>query len=433
MRPSLPASLVLCSTLLGCVAERDDVAAVEQHGTFPSPQPLTTKQIVDREVGIYQSLPRSYVGLSVIVVRDGSAGTYHYGEIVDGSGIRPTDYTYYAIGSVTKTFTATLMALFEKQDIVDWNDKLVDHLPDPPAWEYPYTVGTNRAQIEIRDLALHRSGLWRDPSGNFARGTYEADFSALLRTLADCTYPNGPCNAPLPLDAVPPTVARDSHYPYSNWAYAVLAHVLASKLNTTIDYAFQTRLFDPLGMYHTGDKEDLLEQGCLPTGETCTYADYGDCDYRSSCHWTFSTHAAIGYDMDHGILVPSTSQGSDQAIKRGSGTLWSTPGDMQRWLHYLVDGTGGTTDMRTIVPWLHKERALDEDSSGAATWMAFLGKYQFTEGRNLRYLRKVGTIDHQFSTFLGISDDRRVGIIVMSNLEPYDVTDLGERLIDALH
>jgi hypothetical protein len=71
------------------------------------------KTIVDK---IVDSITRRYiqksntVGLSIGIIKDGKISTYNYGETKRGNGQLPATNTIYEIGSITKTFTAAILA-----------------------------------------------------------------------------------------------------------------------------------------------------------------------------------------------------------------------------------------------------------------------------------------------------------------------------------
>jgi CubicO group peptidase (beta-lactamase class C family) len=93
------------------------------------------------------------VGLVVGVHDRGQEQIFAYGEVVKGSGTLPTASTVFEIGSVTKTFTATLFALFMQRGLVGFDDPLQQYLP-----EWGTVPSYNGRQITLIDLAgIHRS------------------------------------------------------------------------------------------------------------------------------------------------------------------------------------------------------------------------------------------------------------------------------------
>jgi CubicO group peptidase (beta-lactamase class C family) len=410
--------LAICSTLAGCAIDEEELGETESAeiviGPTLPPLQRTVKSIVDEQVGpLWEAFTgkRRYAGLSVVVIRNGTRYQFHYGEAVLGSGVTPNASTYYAIGSVTKTFTASLLALYDRRGVVDLDDLLDDHTG--------YALGGDRDQITLEDLALHHSGLPRNPPGGedaYQTGTYNGDFAALMGALDDCT--STPCEAP---------AALTDEGSYSNYGYAVLAHVLARKnsSSTTVQTALNTGLLDPLGMTSTRGKAHLTESSCVSSSDPCTYGDYGECTYLASCNNTFSPRAAIGYYQSGTWMFRAGDEGSDDNIKAGSGTLWSTPTDMGKWLAYHMDvNSSATTELRAILPTIHRVRTGDD--------LALFGKEVVTpEGHTL--IRKTGLITNQFKTYMAFVDGGTTGVVVMSNLDgDFSTSGLGERLIDAL-
>jgi CubicO group peptidase (beta-lactamase class C family) len=419
MKLQTPTWLLLCSTLgLGCALDDVDYnETAEALEVFPAPNlpPLqrTVKSIVDEEVGpVWEPLTgrRRYAGLSVIVIRNGTRYQFHYGEAVLGTGLKPTSNTLYAIGSVTKTFTATMLALADRRNLADRTDLLADHTT--------YPLGGDRDQITLQDLALHHSGLPRNPPGGqsaYHTGTYSGDFAALMGSLDDCS--SSPCQAP---------VSLDDEGAYSNYGYAVLGHVLSRAFShTTVQSAFTSTLLNPLGMANTGSKSMFTESSCVAASDPCTYSDYGECTYLPACNMTFSARAAIGYYQSGPYMLRPSDEGSDDNIKAGSGTLWSTPTDMGKWLAYHMDSSSGASaELRAILPAVHAVRTDDD--------LAMFGK-SFVTPEGHPVLRKTGLITNQFKTYMAFVDGGDTGIVILSNLDgDFSTSDLGVRLLDAL-
>lgn len=94
-------------------------------------------------------------GLAVVAVKDGEV------ILAEGFGVRDiesqqpvTPTTLFGIASHTKAFTAAAMATLVEQGKVDWDDKVIEHLPSFKLAD-PYIT----RELNIRDLLSHRSGL----------------------------------------------------------------------------------------------------------------------------------------------------------------------------------------------------------------------------------------------------------------------------------
>jgi D-alanyl-D-alanine-carboxypeptidase/D-alanyl-D-alanine-endopeptidase len=77
----------------------------------PTDNPLRSKvdSIVQKAATDFMKKPGK-VALSVGMIYNGENYKYNYGEVAPGSGKMPTSGTLYEIASITKTFTALLIA-----------------------------------------------------------------------------------------------------------------------------------------------------------------------------------------------------------------------------------------------------------------------------------------------------------------------------------
>jgi CubicO group peptidase (beta-lactamase class C family) len=177
---------------------------------------------------------RYTVGIVVgIIDKDGknifSCGkTAADGRAVDGDSV-------FEIGSVTKTFTATLLADMVERGLVSLGDPVAKYLPKDV--KVPTRGGK---QITLLDLATHRSGLPRMPT-NFEPADPDnpyADYTAgkLFEFLAGYSLP------------------RDigASYEYSNLGAGLLGEALARKAGKSYEALLTERIFRPLGLNSTG-------------------------------------------------------------------------------------------------------------------------------------------------------------------------------------
>ncbi len=96
-------------------------------------------------------------GLAIAVVKDGDvilSKGYGYRDVDEERPV--TDRTLFAIGSITKSFTVTLLGVLQDEGKLDWDEHVRHYLPD---FQLHDEVATE--QMTPRDLVTHRSGLPR--------------------------------------------------------------------------------------------------------------------------------------------------------------------------------------------------------------------------------------------------------------------------------
>src|SRR6185312_10558005 len=157
-------------------------------GPVASNNPLVTAQdrIVD-SVALGYMRRLAPVGLSIGILRNGKTSFYGYGEATKGEGNVPGARTLFEIGSITKTFTATMLGLAVGEGKMSLDDPVNKYLPDSiPPLEFHGRI------VTIRDLSNHTGGIPRMPdnfqskvsNGNDPYADYTVnDLYGWLRTL----------------------------------------------------------------------------------------------------------------------------------------------------------------------------------------------------------------------------------------------------------
>nr|WP_084407015.1 serine hydrolase domain-containing protein [Pedobacter panaciterrae] len=146
---------------------------------------------VDKLVSAYIQT-KGNVGVSAGVLYKGNSYFYNYGERKIDTKSLPDNHTLYDIGSISKTFTSTLLALAVHQQKLTLETSITKFLPD--------SVAENPAlqKITFKELANHTSGLPRDADNlgatvidaNQPYGNYEVkDLFSLLKHFKQTTVP----------------------------------------------------------------------------------------------------------------------------------------------------------------------------------------------------------------------------------------------------
>ncbi len=89
-------------------------------------------------------------GMSVAVTRDGQSRVFHFGVSSRQSGAAITDRTLFEVGSVSKTFTATLASWAQVRGKLSWSDPVSRHLPS--------LRGSAFDDVRLMHLATHTPG-----------------------------------------------------------------------------------------------------------------------------------------------------------------------------------------------------------------------------------------------------------------------------------
>jgi CubicO group peptidase (beta-lactamase class C family) len=96
-------------------------------------------------------------GASLAVEQDGKVALLKaYGQRDIDANLPVAPSTQFLIGSITKTFTATAVALLHNEGRLDWTKPVRDYIPE--FWLH-HAVATD--QVTVRDLLCHQTGLPR--------------------------------------------------------------------------------------------------------------------------------------------------------------------------------------------------------------------------------------------------------------------------------
>ncbi|RLM23242.1 serine hydrolase [Brenneria alni] len=183
-----------------------------------------------------------------VLTADGRMRSWGYG-VTDHNHRYPiTGDTLFAVGSVSKGFTAETTAILVKRGVLKWDDTLEQLMPKN------IRLSERAKKITLLQLATHTSGLPRQVmdvqmlrlfaeylfTGNNFYTTLDDD--RVLNYLANFNAPDNP--API----------------YSNLGYAILNYILRLKTGEPIDRSVNDNIIQPLGLKNTSFTPEKLKQ-----------------------------------------------------------------------------------------------------------------------------------------------------------------------------
>lgn len=210
------------------------------------------------------------VGLSIGIIKDGKTTLYSYGEIKKGSKILPTADSFFEIGSITKTFTATLLAWYVNQKKVRLDDPIIMYLPDSVA------VNQQLKGITLLNLINHTSGLVSVPDNLRNNLTdplnpyKDYDKQLMYSYLKSCKLISKP----------------GEKYAYSNLGVGLLGSILQSISGQVFEQMVSDIITRPLGMFST---TQYLNPLFLPR-----FVSVYNSNGQDTTPWDFDVLAACG-------------------------------------------------------------------------------------------------------------------------------------------
>jgi serine-type D-Ala-D-Ala carboxypeptidase/endopeptidase len=301
-------------------------------------------------------------GMVLAIVHGDHSLVRGYGETEKGNGRTPDGNSLLRLNSVTKVFTTEVLASLAAEGRLRLTDPLQRYAGDA---KVP-TLGTR--PITLLDLATHSAGLPREmgeaPPGAFARAwPARGDRWKWLPGYQ--------------LPWAPGTIAA-----YSNIGFDLLADAIETAGGQSYPDLLRTRVTGPLGMADTG---------FAPTQEECA-----------------RLMAGTGFG--------GTGPCVDTHATDGSGGLYSTGNDMERWLRHNIADPGGTLALSHAV---YRQRqalpaAVGFDEAGPMAGLGLGWVIVAGEGIHPTLVAKSGG-GVGFMSYIAFAPGRNTGLFVAVN------------------
>jgi CubicO group peptidase (beta-lactamase class C family) len=252
-------------------------------------RPSTTRTL--RRILIERQSKHRVPGMVGAVLRDGDllwADGIGVADL-DRPGVPPDADSTFAIASITKTFTATVVMALRDEGRLSLDDSVDEHIPE-----------SKHSAVTVRQMLAHTTGMQREPVGDIWDSLEPPDRDELVRGWNEAER-----------------VLR----PHDRWHYSNLCYAMLGELVTRLDgrdwaESVQARILDPLEM-------------------------------RSTTVGLTGPHVR-GYYVPPFHDVPVPEPEPDWRAMNPAGSLASTANDLTRWAAFLADPVEEVLDPATV-------------------------------------------------------------------------------------
>jgi serine-type D-Ala-D-Ala carboxypeptidase/endopeptidase len=325
----------------------------------------------DIDTALRRWIDASRPGGAVVAYVDSSGTTFAAVGQFSSDDRRAIDAdTQFEIASITKVFTALLLADAERTGKVRRDDSPAKYLLPP---NDPDTAKLGK--ITLLALATHAAGLPRMPANQSA-------------THDNATYDRARLIEALRLHGPGAPVGRQSAY--SNFGFAVLGETLAAAWQLPYDALLQSRVLAPLGLDHTS----------LALTKTAP-----------------PPNLAPGHALDQPM-------GHETCLAMAPGTaIVSSARDLARFVEACL-GFRETALRPALADTFRAQRGMD-----APPGQIGLGWFIFDDGGRTVLWHNGGT--KGFRSFVGFSPSTRTGVVVLTSNRANNCDSLGLELLEA--
>ncbi|MDA0347044.1 MAG: serine hydrolase [Verrucomicrobia bacterium] len=276
--------------------------------------------------------------------------------------------TIFEIGSVSKLFTAVLLADMHLKSEIKLSDPISSFLPE--GVRVPTYEGR---EIDLLSLVSHRSGLPRMPSN--------LNPKELTQPLADYSHTDlyeflSGYQLDRPIGET---------YEYSNIGYALLGHLLERRTGLNYATLIHSRVCEPLKMTSTSAKLEPM----------------------------LNSRLAVGHGQQMEAVPPCQFSTFESA-----GSIRSSANDMLRFISANLESVSSPMGKALALTRALKNGSKDEDGFGWVTADKFDAPIYWHNG---------GT--NGFHSFVGFREDNQTGVVVLSNSVSF-IDDIGLHILE---
>lgn len=327
-------------------------------------------------------------GIAAGVIKDGKVVLNEGFGIAHPDGTPVNETSLFQIGSVSKSFTATLMARLVDEGKVKWEDTVKSILPDLDL--YDNWIEEN---LQVKDIMTHRMGM------KGQQGTYIPN----LGYSRDDVYRM--------MHLLKPGYSFRGSYEYNNITFIIAQRIIEKLSGKSWEDNLKDVIFEPVGMYNSS-----------ANGEP----------------FAASPYAAVPYDYGwRDSIFTAPIFGEEQALHwltvvGPAGSVNSTVPDMLKYVQFHLD-KGKVGDKEIIskkgMDFLHKGQTITSQDSARTTLYAHC--WFVEQNSKYRLWFHTGTT-WGFTTLVGFVPELNLGMVFLVNSDaPANLRySLMRRLID---
>jgi CubicO group peptidase (beta-lactamase class C family) len=166
-------------------------------------------------------------GAAIGVYANGEVFDFASGVLSHVTGVEATADSVFQVGSITKTWTATLVMQLADEGLLDPDAPVVTYLPD-----FDLADSDAAKAMTVRQLLCHKAG-------------FEGDIFTDTGNNDDCVE-----KYVATLRTDPQLFSPDEMFSYNNAGYCVLGRIIEVLRGKPFDQALREHLFAPLGLTH---------------------------------------------------------------------------------------------------------------------------------------------------------------------------------------
>ena len=321
------------------------------------------------------------ISMVIGIISPNGTQVYSYGNISKENSTNVNGDSIFDIGSITKTFTTTLLVDMVKRGLISLDDPIENYLSDNvtvPAY--------NRRNITIESLATHTSGLPDFPAGWNRNQSYTNE--QVYNFLSNIT-----------LQREPGVFAN-----YSDFGMGLLGHILAIKSGISYERLVKDRILNVLGMNSTG---------IAMNSTSVTYPDI------------LKSRLAKGHSGGEEVTLEFIPE-----ALRSAGALYSTTNDLMKYLsanlgliktkiNDILEETHLIRSEYQQPPATRATAELFSSNKSLSTSYVGLGWFIDTD-LGAEIIQHSAGIDG-YSSFIGFNPDKHVGFVQLCSCEGADM------------